>query len=66
MCCVCVYRISLHSVWVVCTEGLGVGDVAQCLSVARLGLLSSEWVECRGSPADTLAHHLNQLLSYSE
>ena len=37
-----------------------------CASVARLGLLSSERVECCGSPADTLAHHLDQLLSYSE
>ena len=35
-------------------------------SVARLGLLSSERVECCGSPVDTLAHHLDQLLSYSE
>ena len=49
------------------------GGVCWCLcvtllraSVARLGLLSSERVECCGSPVDTLAHHLDQLLSYSQ
>ena len=49
------------------------GGVCCCLcvtllraSVARLGLLSPERVECCGSPVDTLAHHLDQLLSYSE